>query len=283
MITKAIQACIESCGSCEKICTNCADECEKMGGMGDCVKLCRECAAACVKHSGNLTVHDRSHTESCIAACEACATECDKGADHMDICRQCAEACRKCAEACKFAEASVPTYTDHAVAVYSTHDVAEEAVRQLSKEGFDMKKLSIIGQDYHSEERPIGFFNSGDQMWSWGKFGAFWGAIWGLMFGSALMFIPGIGHVMLGGYIIGALQGAFFGGAFGVIGGALTSLGIPENSVVQYEKDIKAGSFLLIAHGSEEEVKNAKSILSSTPTTRLDSYSTDKVLAGHHH
>ena len=88
---------------------------------------------------------------------------------------------------------------------------------------------------------------------------------------------------MLGGYIIGALQGAFFGGAFGVIGGALTSLGIPENSVVQYEKDIKAGSFLLIAHGSEEEVKNAKSILSSTPTTRLDSYSTDKVLAGHHH
>ncbi len=174
------------------------------------------------------------------------------------------------------------TYTDHTVAVYATHDQAETAVRSLSDEGFDMKKLSIVGQDYHTEEKPIGFFNTEDRMWSWGKYGAFWGTIWGLLFGSAFMFLPGIGHVMFAGYIIGALQGAFIGGSFGVIGGALSSFGVPDNTVVEYESELKAGSFLLIAHGDESETKRAKDLLSSTPTTRLDSYTTGKVPAGHH-
>jgi hypothetical protein len=39
-----------------------------------------------------------------------------------------------------------------AVAVYNTHVEAEEAVKWLQKAGFAMKKLSIVGKDYHTEE-----------------------------------------------------------------------------------------------------------------------------------
>lgn len=172
--------------------------------------------------------------------------------------------------------------TDHSVAVFATHDQAEEAIKSLSESGFDMKNLSIIGQDYQTEERPVGFFNTEDRMWSWGKYGAFWGTIWGLLFGSAFMFLPGIGHVMIAGYIIGALQGAFLGGSFGIIGGALASFGIPENSVVEYESELKTGSFLVLAHGSEAEVQSAKNLLAKTQATRVDSYSTTPEHAGHH-
>ena len=41
------------------------------------------------------------------------------------------------------------------VAIYATHTEAESAVKELQKAGFDMKKLSIVGKDYHSEEHVI--------------------------------------------------------------------------------------------------------------------------------
>lgn len=175
------------------------------------------------------------------------------------------------------------TLSDHTVAVFATHDQAEVAIKSLTESGYDLKNLSIIGQDFQREDQPVGFVNTGDRMWSWGKYGAFWGTIWGLLFGSAFMIIPGIGHVMLAGYIIGALQGAFIGGSLGVIGGALASLGIPDNTILEYESELKAGSFLLIAHGSPEETQRAKDLLDKMPATRVESYSTKhKTHAGCH-
>ncbi|MCG7854081.1 MAG: general stress protein, partial [Methanosarcinaceae archaeon] len=78
-----------------------------------------------------------------------------------------------------------------AVAIYNTHVEAEKAVKELQKSGFDMKTLSIVGKDYHTEEHVTGYYNAGDRMKYWGKLGAFWGGIWGLLFGSAFFFVPG--------------------------------------------------------------------------------------------
>ena len=41
------------------------------------------------------------------------------------------------------------------VAVFETHNQAEDAVRELQKDGFDMKKPSIVRKDYHTDE-PLG-------------------------------------------------------------------------------------------------------------------------------
>ena len=46
--------------------------------------------------------------------------------------------------------------TNSVVAVYGTHPQAEEALRAFKSSGFDMKKLSIVGKDYHTEERHPG-------------------------------------------------------------------------------------------------------------------------------
>ena len=58
------------------------------------------------------------------------------------------------------------------VGVYETHQQAEDAIRELQKSGFDMKKLSIVGKDYHTEEHVVGYYNLGERMKSWGKLGA---------------------------------------------------------------------------------------------------------------
>ena len=41
------------------------------------------------------------------------------------------------------------------VAVYPDHEAAEQAVAKLRDASFDVTKLSIIGKDYHTEEKTI--------------------------------------------------------------------------------------------------------------------------------
>jgi hypothetical protein len=110
-----------------------------------------------------------------------------------------------------------------------------------------MKKLSIVGKDYHPEEHVTGYYNTGDRMKFWGKLGAFWGGIFGLFLGAGFFLIPGIGPVLAAGplvsMIIGALEGAVVVGGLDAIGAGLYSIGIPKDSILKYESSLKANKF----------------------------------------
>ena len=58
----------------------------------------------------------------------------------------------------------MPEKHNSAVGLFSNHQDAESAVKKLQKCGYDMKKLSVVGKDYHSEEYVIGYYNTGDRM-----------------------------------------------------------------------------------------------------------------------
>jgi len=154
------------------------------------------------------------------------------------------------------------------VAIYATHSQAEEAVKELQRSGFDMKKMSIVGKDYHTDEHVVGYYNAGDRMKYWGKQGAFWGGIWGMLFGAAFFAVPGIGPVLVAGplvaWIIGALEGAVVAGGLSALCAGLYSIGIPKDSVVKYELALKSDKFLLLAHGTADEVAKAKDIMKTT-------------------
>ena len=162
---------------------------------------------------------------------------------------------------------------DVAVAIYNTHLEAEQAVKTLEKAGFAMKQLSIVGKDYHTEEHVTGYYNAGDRMKYWGKMGAFWGGIWGLLLGGAFFAVPGIGPVLVAGplvaWIVAALEGAAVFGGVSAIGAGLYSVGIPKNSVLRYETALKADKFLIIAHGTAEEVTKAQDILRTTRAAEI--------------
>jgi hypothetical protein len=129
--------------------------------------------------------------------------------------------------------------TNAVIAVYDTHPAADEAVKELQKAGFDMKKLSVVGKDYHTEDQVVGYF--------------FW--------------VPGIGPVLVGGplvaWIIAALEGAAVVGGLSAVGAGLYSLGIPKDSIVEYETAVKVGNYVVVAHGTADEAAKAKSILST--------------------
>jgi hypothetical protein len=162
------------------------------------------------------------------------------------------------------------------VAIYKSHTEAEAAVKELQKSGFDMKKLSIVGRDYHTDEQVVGYYNTGDRMKHWGKLGAFWGGIWGLLFGSAFFLIPGVGPLLVAGplvaWIVGGLEGAVILGGLSALGAGLYSLGIPKDSILRYETDIKSGKYVLIAHGSAEETASAQDIIKRTNPESLEAH-----------
>ena len=160
------------------------------------------------------------------------------------------------------------TKNNSVVAIYASHAEAEAAVKELQISGFDMKKLSIVGRDYHTDEHVVGYYNAGDRMKYWGKAGAFWGGIWGLLVGSAFFMVPGVGPLLVAGplvgWIVGALEGAVLVGGVSAVGAGLYSLGIPKNSILQYETAIKTGKFVLIAHGTAEEATRAREVIART-------------------
>lgn len=167
------------------------------------------------------------------------------------------------------------------VAVYATHTGAEDAVKELQRAGIDMRTLSIVGKDSHTDEHVVGYYNTGDRMKYWGKTGAFWGGFWGMLFGSAFFAIPGIGPVLVAGplvaWIVGALEGAAVFGGLSAVGAGLYGMGIPKDSVVQYEMALKTDNFLLMVHGTASEVAKAKAIIDGTNTINVGLHAINSV------
>ena len=160
---------------------------------------------------------------------------------------------------------------DSAFFVYDTHAAAEEAIRTLGQSGFDLKKLSLVGKGYHSEERPMGFYTTGDRIKAWGGTGAFWGGIWGLLLAPAVFVLPGLGLVGMAGplvaTLVGALEGAVVVGGLSALGAALTQFGVPKDQVIKYEAALKVDKYLLVVHGSAEDQDKARSVLARAKTT----------------
>ena len=152
--------------------------------------------------------------------------------------------------------------------MYDIHTQAESHVKAPQRAGFDMKKLSIIGRHYHTEEHVVGLLNAGDRAKYFGKFGAFWGGLMGMLFGSALFFVPVVGHVIILGplaaTLFGGLQGAVLVGGASALVGALSAIGIPKDSVLRYETALKSDKFLLIVHGDVHDIKRAHELLATS-------------------
>lgn len=166
------------------------------------------------------------------------------------------------------------------VAIYGTHVEAEGAVKELERAGVDMRTLSIVGKDTHTDEHVVGYYNTGDRMKHWGKAGAFWGGLWGMLVGSAFFAIPGIGPVLVAGplvgWIVGALEGAVVVGGFSAIGAGLYGLGIPKDSVLEYEAALKTDKFLLMVHGTTVEVEKARGIIEITRPVKVALHAAEK-------
>lgn len=163
------------------------------------------------------------------------------------------------------------------IATFPDHHAAEAAVKALTEGGVAMNSLTIVGKGYHTEEKVVGFYNAGDRIKFWGSRGAYWGGLWGLFVGGVFLTLPVAGPVFVLGFlsaaIISAIEGAVVVGGIGALGAALSGIGVPENSVIEYRTAIEADSFLVMAHGTAAQVEKARTLLAGRSPAGLDVHS----------
>jgi gas vesicle protein len=104
--------------------------------------------------------------------------------------------------------------------------------------------------------------------------GTLLGGVGGFLIGVGVLAIPGVGPILAAGTEIGALgstlAGAGVGAATGGIVGALIGLGIPEEKAKVYNERVKAGDYLLMVSGSDEDVEHAASIMRDRHAEELE-------------
>ncbi len=168
------------------------------------------------------------------------------------------------------------TQIDTVIATFGDHAAADAAVKKLAASGFPMSSLSVVGKGYHTDEKVVGFYNTGDRISFWGSRGAMWGGLWGLFFGGLFVTIPVVGHVIILGYLaamaLSAVEGAAIVGGASALGAAIMALGVPKDSVIQYETAVRADGFLVMAHGTANEIRRAQDILGTSGPVALDTH-----------
>ena len=171
------------------------------------------------------------------------------------------------------------TSTDNnCISIFKTRQEAEQAIKELDHAGFDMEKISIVGKDYEREEKVTGYYNTVERVKFWSKRGALWGGLWGLLFSPAFVCVPVAGSLTAGGLLLSTLVSgvstAAFTGGLTALGAALYGIGIPKNSIIKYETAINLEKYLLIVHGTREEVERASDILSTVKGAEVEIHTT---------
>jgi hypothetical protein len=160
------------------------------------------------------------------------------------------------------------------LAVYPDHDSAEDAVKLLQKNGMRMDQLSIVGQDFKTIEKPIGFLTTGSVACDGARVGAWTGGLFGILVGAAFLIVPGVGPLVIVGplaaTLLGGVEGAIAGSAVGALAGALVSLGFSKNQAIRYESQIKAGKFLVTLKGDSEQIQKAKQLVGENNAESVD-------------
>lgn len=143
------------------------------------------------------------------------------------------------------------------VAVYDSHQEAAKAIKKLEESKFPMKKLSLLGKtSIEEKEHPENKGVNTSIMVGVGT-----GVLAGVLTGLGVFAIPGFGFLYGAGAIVGAIGGLDIGILAGGSAALLASIGVSDDEIETYEEQLRKGKFVIILHGSLEELEQAKDIL----------------------
>jgi len=157
-----------------------------------------------------------------------------------------------------------------AVGVFKNHKDIEDVLGALKKSAFDMDRVSLIARHIEDVEGAKEITEKhGNEAKEGAGIGAttgtVLGGIGGFLVGVGLLAIPGIGPILAAGVEIPAiastLAGAGIGAAAGGIIGALVGMGIPEERAKVYNERVKAGDYLLMVSGTENDLGRIQTIM----------------------
>ena len=132
------------------------------------------------------------------------------------------------------------------VCICETHEQELGAMKNLHRAGIMPDTISAATRDVDSSLHTLDYYQLGDQTFT----------------------IPGIGPMLVTGPLSSWIATAFRSdtgdGEVSMAGAGLASLGIPRNSILQYDAVLKAGGYLLIVHGQPGDIATAIMVIGGT-------------------
>ncbi|HTQ38917.1 MAG TPA: general stress protein [Pirellulales bacterium] len=132
------------------------------------------------------------------------------------------------------------------VAVYEKADQAKTAIEKLIASGFPKTNISLVTATLSQEPAAVKrALELGDEAHKDALIGGGIGGVIGLLGGATVISLAGTGAIIAGP--LGALTGVVVGGLIGAIRG----WSVHKDHIPMYEKKIKSGHVLVIAHGND--------------------------------
>ncbi len=151
------------------------------------------------------------------------------------------------------------------VAVYRGHLDVQKALDRMARAHLDLRQVSVVGADSHTEENVYGYYSAGRRFEAWGSFGAFWSGVWAALTGKGFFFIPGVGPLLMAGPVVGWLVGTLKTGemvhGLSPLGAALVANGVAAEDMLELESAVRNDEFLLISSGSSPAIAEARSLV----------------------
>jgi len=159
------------------------------------------------------------------------------------------------------------------ITVYDTLSSAEEAIRKLDRGGFPIKQVSIVSQNLQSEREVHGYVIAGDVAKGGAGVRTWTGGLFNQLPGAAFIWVPGFGPLVAAGLLAAGLLRSIEAGV-GISADAgllhvLAGWGVPLKRIIKYAEALKAGKYLVIAHGNAAEGAKAWDTLQDTGADNL--------------
>lgn len=151
------------------------------------------------------------------------------------------------------------------IAVFDSVGDAHEAVAQLEHGGWGDGEVTLISRRNEEELDDLGRATHDDAMEKTAAVGGAAGAALGLLAGSALFIIPGIGPVLFAGAMASGLTGGLVGGLVG----AMAGWGVKQDHIRRYEKSLQQGQTLVVVTGDPSRLAEAKTELQAGPAQEV--------------
>lgn len=151
------------------------------------------------------------------------------------------------------------------VFVFKSLTEARWAVQTLQRAGFDLDHLSVAARQCSPCNDAICFYERDGRPGYWGKDEDFWIWLFAALDGWAYVVFPSLGAVLVVGplasWIVAALRDHSIFGRLNALEASLYNMGIPRDSILRYESALQKDKYLVIVHGTADEVDRAQEVL----------------------
>ena len=131
---------------------------------------------------------------------------------------------------------------------------AQSAVEELRAAGWVHDDVSVVVQRQAEGGHPNLAVKDAEK-------GAVIGGLAGLFLGLSELAIPGVGLVLVGGWLAAALLGAGVGATAGGLVGSLVEAGISHEAAGHFAEGVRRGGILITVKAAEESVGAVEAIL----------------------